>query len=139
MLSHLKSIFKKAPEKPFYPEVFNHPLALKVSWKPQKRGGSNFKNVKLVTKDSRTLMYVPTTLSYVLSGLFLFAPLLYFSIFYLTDSKGVVAQFLEFPFVLIIPIFIGVALFMAHKTLKPHGFSQQLGYHYKSFKKPTSQ
>ncbi len=139
MLSQLKSLFKKAPEKPFYPEVFNHPLALKVSWEPQKRGGNNFKNVKLVTKDSRTIVYVPTTMAYFFSGLFLFAPFLYFLFFYITDSQVGVDQFLKFPFVLIILVFIGASLFAAYKTLKPHGFSKQLGYHYKSFKKPTSQ
>lgn len=139
MLSQLKNLFKKAPEKPFHPEVFNHPLALKVSWEPQKRGGNNFKNVKLVTKDSRTIVYVPTTMAYIFSGLFLLGPLIYFAIFYVTDSKDVIKQFLEFPFVLVIPIFVGAGIFVAYKTLKPHGFSKQLGYHYKSFKKPTSQ
>lgn len=139
MLSLFKNLFTKTEEKPFHPGIFRNPLAEKVSWKPQKSGGSNFKNFKLVLNDSRSLVYKPTIFSYIFSGLFLIAPLSYFFIFYFNDTSNIGEQFLRFPFVLIIPIFIGVSIFLGYNMLRPQGFNKQLGYHYKSFKKPTSQ
>ena len=139
MLSLFKNLFSKTEEKPFHPGIFRNPLAEKVSWSPQKSGGSNFKNFRLVLKDSRTLIYKPTSFSYVFSAFFLIAPVTFLFIFSLNGEINQSDQFLKFPFILIIPIFIGTAVFMAYKILRPQGFNKQLGYHYKSFKKPTSQ
>jgi hypothetical protein len=139
MLSLFKNLFTKTEEKPFHPGIFRNPLAEKVSWQPQKSGGSNFKNFKLVLNGSRSLIYKPTTVSYFVSSLFLIGPFIYFIFFFLNDTSSIGDQLLKPPFVIIIPAFLGVAIFMGYKMLRPQGFNKQLGYHYKSFKKPTSQ
>ena len=81
MLSLFKNLFTKTEEKPFHPGIFRNPLAEKVSWQPQKSGGSNFKNFKLVLNGSRSLIYKPTTVSYFVSSLFLIGPFIYFIFF----------------------------------------------------------
>lgn len=139
MLSLFKNLFSNSEEKPFHTEIFRNALAEKVSWQPQKRGGSNFKNFKLVLNGSRSLVYKPTTISYFVSSLFLIGPFIYFIFFFLKDTSSIRDQFLEPPFIIIVPIFLGVAIFMGYKMLRPQGFNKQLGYHYKSYKKPTSQ
>lgn len=139
MLSLFKNLFSKTEEKPFHPQVFRNPLAEKVSWEPKKGGGSNFKNRKLILKDSRTLVYKPTVFSYIFSGLFIIGPIAFFCVSFIINKNSFGEQFLELPFILMPLLFIGVAGFIAYNTLQPQGFSKQLGYHYKSFKKPTSQ
>lgn len=138
MLSLLKNLFSKPPEEPLNLDIFKNPLAEKVSWKPQKRGGSNYKSRKLVTINSQNLRYKPTTVSFVFSYLFLAAPFLFFAFQFLVNNQEQWKIFMEFPVVLSFPIFIIAGAIVLYALYKPIGFNKKIGYYYKSYKKPTS-
>lgn len=136
MLSSIKKFFGIKEEPPLNPAIFNHPLALKTSWEPLKHGGASYKNVDLIKVDSNTLEYKPNITSKVFAYLLLIGPILFLIIshfiFKSTNNSSDV-------FMLLVPIVIiitgAVTTYFLHR---PHKFDKRLGYHYKSYKTPTS-
>ncbi|MEP0265203.1 hypothetical protein [Dokdonia sp.] len=136
MLSSIKKFFGIKEEPPLNPAIFNHPLAEKTSWEPLKHGGSSHKNVNLIKVDNNTLEYKPNTVSKVFTYLFLVGPILFLVIrhfVFKNDDNNSEVLFLLVP----IAMTIGgaVTTYFLHR---PHKFDKKLGYHYKSYKNPTS-
>lgn len=136
MLSSIKKFFGIKEEPPLNPAIFNHPLAEKTSWEPLKHGGASYKNVDLIKVDNNTLEYKPNITSKIFAYLLLIGPILFLIIshfiFKSTNNSSDV-------FMLLVPIIItitgAVTTYFLHR---PHKFDKKLGYHYKSYKTPTS-
>lgn len=135
MLKLLKKLFTESSKPEIDPKIFNHPLALKTLWTPQKKGGSNIKTRKLVKTNTSRLEFKPTNLVKFTSGLFLIFPFI-FGFFALREKEVHTTHDLIF---LAIPvIFIGFGIYMLYTTFRPIVFDKKFGYFFKSYQKPVS-
>ncbi len=134
MLSKLIQKAKDAYEKSHRthdvpPEVFQDELALKISWEPLKKGGSNFRTHKIKEIDTNKLELVPTVGLKIFVNLFLAIGVgtLSFFLFFVYENNGIP----EMPMV-IIPIiglvFTAVALYMQRTQLAIRRFYKTEGY-----------
>jgi len=133
-IQKIKNSFKTVP---FDPSCFDHPTANKVSWSPQKRGGSNFKTRKLTTVSSTKLVYKASKVMILFGGIFIVFPMFFiFPLFFNSDSISI--NFFEFIPFLIPFIFPIVGILLIYYFNRPIVIDKQLGYLYKSYKKPIN-
>lgn len=119
---------------PFDPGVFGTDLALKTSWLPLARGGSNFKSRTLKQISPSELHFTASTTGKIFIGFFMLFPILFIgaALFMYLDQGF---DLMKLPF-LIIPLFIlGVGLFVFSKMNQVVVFNKQTGYFYKGKKK----
>lgn len=67
----------------FDPASLNDPVALKTTWRPAKRGGTNFRTHRLVPDGMQRLLFRPTLASWLFSAAFVCAGPLMAALFYL--------------------------------------------------------
>jgi len=119
-------------------ERFNDPIAIKTSWSPLKKGGTNFQTHKLVTVSTSKLEFKHSFIA------------IFFYMIFATVGLGILGYSLyaelQLSFNLEIQnlilfgmglLFFGIGATMAHFGTKPIVFDKMLGYYWKGRKKPN--
>jgi len=137
----MRSIMNINSNRPsFDPASFNDSLALKTSWTPAKRGGTNFRTHKLVIIDPNRLEFKASIGAKLFYLLF---PLVGIGILIFFPFPGLSSGEFSFNIDTIIPLLFGLAFIVAGVSLfyfgtTPIVFDKRSGFFWKGRKSPDN-
>ncbi len=141
MFEKLKGFVEKFSEsRTFDPAVFNDPIAIRTSWSPLKKGGSNFKTHKLVQKDHHKLLFVPTIGAKLFCGIFVLFGLVFLLFEFFVGFSDPEATFLWSRGMVIVfsLVFVGVGVGSYYFKAVPRKFDKWSGLYWRGYKKPIN-